>query len=161
MSVTTEHTDFDQTSLAVCIVEAFQSCVTDATDTAVVVDRYVAYRDARGRSAEADGTRALLRTFEEVGGCDQWAGKVGNYRRRYSDTSAPVACAAIEHAAELLYTHRIDTRADLERAVSNDTTTRSLESGFRAIAGTADVWDSLLRLVGLSRSSALVGTAIA
>lgn len=147
--------------LAVCVIEALQSIVTDEFDTAVVIDRYVAYRAAQGQPASDDGIRALLRTFEEVGGCEQWAGKVGNYRRRYNPTAAPVACAAIEHAAELFYLHRIDTYADLRRAVADHATLTSLEAGLSEITGSSDVWFTLLELAGIERTFALVGAASA
>ncbi|KAA0022510.1 hypothetical protein [Antrihabitans cavernicola] len=148
-------------SLAVCVIEALQSSVTDESDTAVVVDRYVAYRHAQGEIAEADGVRALLRTFEEVGGCEQWAGKVGNYRRRYDPAGAPVAGAAIEHAAELFYTHRIDTETDLRRAADDQAKFASLESGLREITGSSDAWFTLLELAGLENRFALVDAVAA
>ncbi|MBJ8340991.1 hypothetical protein JGU71_19065 [Antrihabitans sp. YC3-6] len=142
--------------LALCIIEAVQSATTDTSDTAVILDRYQAYRQAQGQQARADGVRALLRTFEEVGSCDAWAGKVGNYRRRYSPTSAPIAATAIEHAAELFYAHHIDSIDDLASARRDDEILRELELGLEAIAGQRGTLYDLLELAGLDRQLALV-----
>ena len=131
-------------SLALCLVEAMHANVAEPAQTAAVVECYHAYRQAKGHSAMTDGVRALLRTFEEVGGIEAWAGKVGNYRRRYSPNSSPVAAAAIEHAAELLYRSGIESSADLRRAVADAETARSLEARLGDIAGSPAVWDALL-----------------
>lgn len=131
-------------SLALCLVEAVQANVAEAAQTAGVVECYHAYRLAKGHTAGTDGVRALLRTFEEVGGIEAWAGKVGNYRRRYSPNSAPVAAAAIEHAAVLLYRLGIESSEDLRRAVADVETARSLEAQLGDIAGSTAVWDDLI-----------------
>ncbi|CAM2811092.1 hypothetical protein [Skermania piniformis] len=110
-------------------------CVIEACECAPVIERYRAYRAAQGEQAATDGVRALLRTFEETGGSDQWAGKVGNFRRRYNPAAEPVPAAAIERTAELLYLHRIETTADLRRALDTPAVRRQLESGIRDIGG--------------------------
>lgn len=143
----------DRPNLALCLIEAVQVTVADA---AVVLDRYSAYRRTQGQSAAADGVRALLRTFEEAGSCDQWAGKVGNYRRCYSPTSAPIAASAIVHAAELLYAHRIDSMTDLRRVLRDHETTTALQTALGEISGTPDAWFTFLQLTGMDRSFALV-----
>ena len=135
--------------LAICLMEAVQATITGADDADVVVDRYSSYRQAQGQRADVDGVRALLRTFEEAGGIDPWAGKVGNYRRRYSPQSPPVAAGAIEHAAELFYAHRIDSVDDLRDALHTSRVRSELEAGLRAIAERSDTWDTLLGLTGL------------
>ncbi len=140
-------------NLALCLIEAVQATVADA---AVVIDRYSAYRRAQGQSAAADGVRALLRTFEEAGSCDQWAGKVGNYRRCYSPTSGPIAASAIVHAAELFYAHHIDSMADLRGAVRDHETLAALQTGLSEISGQPDAWFTFLQLTGMDRGFALV-----
>lgn len=140
--------------LAVCLVEALQASIGEAK---LVVERYSSYQSAQGVRADADGIRALLRTFEEVGGSEPWAGKVGNYRRRYSPQSAPVAGAAIEHAAELLYAHRIDSVEDLRHALGSAELRSALESSLREIAGHSDAWFTLLALTGLDRQLVAAG----
>ena len=74
-------------SLALCIIESVQS--TSGHSEVTVVDRYLAYRKAREDKPVTDGARELLRTFEEAGSSDQWAGKIGSYKRRYTATGVP------------------------------------------------------------------------
>lgn len=132
--------------LAILVIEALQSTVCNDADTDAVVDRYCAYRRAQGPWQGQDGARALLRTFEDVGGCLQWAGKVGNYRRRYSPTSAPIAATAIERVAELFYAYRIDSIADFNAAVENITTRMAIEGEFIAISGGTQAWTRINKL---------------
>ena len=75
-------------SLALCIIESVQS--TSGHSEVTVVDRYLAYRKAREDKPVTDGARELLRTFEEAGSSDQWAGKIGSYKRRYTATGVPI-----------------------------------------------------------------------
>jgi hypothetical protein len=132
--------------LAILVIEALQSTVCDDADTNAVVDRYCAYRQAQGSWQGQDGARALLRTFEDVGGCLQWAGKVGNYRRRYSATSAPIAASAIERVAELFYAHRIDSIADFNAALENAGTRTAIQGQFIAISGGVKAWTRITEL---------------
>ena len=132
--------------LAIIVIEALQSTVCNDADTDAVVDRYCAYRRAQGSWQGQDGARALLRTFEDVGGCLQWAGKVGNYRRRYSPDAAPIAANAIERVAELFYAHRIDSIADFNVAVQNPTTRKAIQGEFITISGGVEAWSRLTRL---------------
>ena len=131
--------------LAILVIEALQSSVCSDADTQAVVDRYCAYRQAQGSWLGQDGSRALLRTFEDVGGCLQWAGKVGNYRRRYTATSAPIAASAIEHVAELFYTHRIDSIAEFNAALDDAEKRSALARDFIAIGG-AQAWTRITDL---------------
>ncbi len=124
-------------------------CVIEACDCTGVIDRYCAYRSAQGDQAAADGVRALLRTFEETGGCEQWAGKVGHYRRRYNPAAEPVRATAIVRTAELLYAHRIETVADLRRALSDSAVHDALAAGIRDIGGDRE-WGFLLDVAGYS-----------
>ncbi len=140
-------------NLALCLIEAVQATVADAS---IVVDRYSAYRRVQGHSTAADGVRALLRTFEEAGSCDQWAGKVGNYRRCYSPASAPIAASAIVHAAEFLYAHHIDSMPDLRRVLRDYETATALQAGLSEISGKSEAWFTFLQLTGMDRSLALV-----
>lgn len=132
--------------LAVLVIEALQSTVADDIQTEAVVERYCAYRTAQGSWQGQDGARALLRTFEDVGGCLQWAGKVGNYRRRYSATSAPIAATAIEQVAEAFWAHRIDTIADFLEAIGNPITRTVLEGKFIVITGGISAWERIVSL---------------
>ncbi|MCE5291056.1 MAG: hypothetical protein LLG14_17730 [Nocardiaceae bacterium] len=132
--------------LAVLVIEALQSTVCSDADTEAVVDRYCAYRQAQGSWQGKDGARALLRTFEDVGGCLQWVGKVGNYRRRYSATSTPIAATAIERVAELFYRHRIDSIADFNSAINDPTRRKTLESDFTAISGDPHAWHRITEM---------------
>jgi hypothetical protein len=133
--------------LALYVIDAVQS-VADPARSAQVQGRYRAYRAAQGKNAADDSVRALLRTFEQAGGGDQWAGKVGNFRRRYNPTDAPVAAAAIERAAGLLYTHRINDAADLASAMTSQELNAELERGLTEIAGSPSAWARLSGLAG-------------
>ena len=132
--------------LAVLVIESLQSTVCNDIDTEAVVERYCAYRRAQGSWQGQDGARALLRTFEDVGGCLQWVGKVGNYRRRYSPTSTPIAATSIERVAEMLYRHRIDSIADFNIAMNNPLARTALEGEFIEVSGDPQAWQRMVRL---------------
>ena len=61
--------DAYRASLALCIIESVQSSCGHSE--VAVVDRYLAYRQARESLPVTDGARELLRTFEEAGSSDQ------------------------------------------------------------------------------------------
>ena len=140
-------TELNTSGLALYVIDAVQSAA-DPARSVQVQGRYRAYRAAQGKNAADDGVRALLRTFEQAGDGDQWAGKVGNFRRRYNPAAAPVAAAAIERAAGLLYAHRINDTANLASALVSRELNAELERGLTEIAGSS-AWVRLCELTGL------------
>lgn len=134
--------------LAICLIEAIQAEVDERVSTQVV-DRYTAYRAARESNAQSDGVRALLRTFEQAGGGEQWAGKVGSFRRRYQPTNASIAAPIIERAANILYDNHIDNQNDLALALANPRTSAALATALSTVTGTEATWGRLADLAGL------------
>ncbi|WP_430331681.1 heme peroxidase [Rhodococcus sp. ACT016] len=137
-------------SLALCIIESVQAAGTRFADAGTVVDRYLAYRRAHEAGPITDGARALLRTFEEAGSADQWAGKIGNYKRRYSESTAPLRAIEIQRAAERLHDLQIDSIGDLVGATRNEGTRHDLRTAWDNSCGARDetTWQHLLLLAG-------------
>ncbi|MGC0363047.1 hypothetical protein ABH922_001031 [Rhodococcus sp. 27YEA15] len=136
-------------SLALCIIESVQSSAGHSEVT--VVDRYLAYRRAREDKPVTDGARALLRTFEEAGSSDQWAGKVGSYKRRYSATGEPIEARHIQKVAERLHQLRIDSVEDLLSAADSAHALDAVHDAWSDACGAdAEVtWSHLLMLAGI------------
>lgn len=138
-------------SLALCIIESVQAAGSRYADAGTVIDRYRAYRRAHVPGPVDDGARELLRTFEEAGSSDQWAGKIGNYKRRYSESGAPLRAAEIQRTAERLHTLRIDSVGDLLDATRDERTRGDLHDAWVECSGTHDdsTWEHLLLLAGV------------
>lgn len=145
-------------SLALCIIESVQSHL--GHDDIGVVDRYVAYRRARHEQPVMDGARALLRTFEEVGSSDQWAGKVGSYKRRYSATGAPIEARHIQQAAVLLYDRRIDSIDDLVDAARDQAALEQIHDAWLEACGDDSdaTWSHFLTLAGIGLPRQTLGS---
>lgn len=137
-------------SLALCIIESVQAAGTRFADAGAVVDRYLAYRRARDSGPVTDGARSLLRTFEEVGSADQWAGKIGNYKRRYTGAAAPLRAGEIQRTAERLHGLRIDTVGDLLAATSEAAREGAVRAAWDESSGARDdtTWQHLMLLAG-------------
>ncbi|CAM2801794.1 Heme peroxidase [Prescottella defluvii] len=148
-------------SLALCIIESVQAAGNRYADAGTVVDRYRAYRRARVPGRITDGARELLRTFEEVGSSDQWAGKIGSYKRRYSEQAAPMRAAEIQRTAESLHALHIDSVGDLVGATRDDRRRRDLRAAWDECCGGPDdaMWQHLLTLAGAPGSAATAATA--
>ncbi|MCL2535658.1 MAG: heme peroxidase [Nocardiaceae bacterium] len=138
-------------SLALCIIESVQAAGTRFADAGTVVDRYLAYRRAHEPGPITDGSRALLRTFEQAGSAEQWAGKIGNYKRRYSESAAPLRATEIQRAAERLHALQIDSVGDLVGATRNEGTRHQLRAAWDESSGARDdtTWQHLLLLAGV------------
>ncbi|RVW06061.1 heme peroxidase [Rhodococcus spongiicola] len=139
-------------SLALCIIESVQAAGARFADAGLVVDRYLAYRRAHDSGPVTDGARTLLRTFEQVGSADQWAGKIGNYKRRYSESAAPLRASEIQRAAERLHALHIDSVADLIDATHDSHTASELRTAWHESCGANDdtTWLHLLLLAGIA-----------
>lgn len=152
-------------SLALCIIESVQAAGTRLADAGTVVDRYRAYRRSREPGPLTDGARALLRTFEAVGSADQWAGKIGNYKRRYSESAAPLRARAIQRTAERLHALAIDSVRDLVDATNDRSSRDDVRSAWDESCGAGDdtTWQHLLLLAGApgaEQSSAAADTFV-
>lgn len=161
-------------SLALCIIESVQAAGSRYADAGAVIDRYLAYRRAHSPTPVADGARELLRTFEEAGSSDQWAGKIGNYKRRYSGTAAPLRAAEIQRTAERLHMLHIDSVGDLIDATRDARARAHVHDAWVECSGADDdtTWEHLMLLAGAPQAardteldefvgSALAGTASA
>lgn len=138
-------------SLALCIVDAVQATAGHYPTVVSVSERYCAYRAAQGVSDLNDGVRALLRTFEEAGSAQSWAGKVGSYKRRHHSPAQRVKARSIGRAADALYALRIDSIADFAAMQRHPETRGLLVRAWRSIIshGFAASWDYLLTLAGV------------
>ncbi|WP_420881386.1 heme peroxidase [Rhodococcus sp. (in: high G+C Gram-positive bacteria)] len=137
-------------SLALCIIESVQAAGSRYADAGTVIDRYRAYRRAHSPGPVDDGARELLRTFEEAGSSDQWAGKIGSYKRRYSEAAAPLRAAEIQRTAEKLHTLRIDSVRDLLDATRDEPGRARLHDAWVECSGAHDdtTWEHLMLLAG-------------
>ncbi|XGU20851.1 heme peroxidase [Rhodococcus sp. 3Y1] len=133
-------------SLALCIIESVQS--TSGHSEVTVVDRYLAYRKAREDKPVTDGARELLRTFEEAGSSDQWAGKIGSYKRRYTATGVPIEARHIQQVAEKLHHLRINSVEDLLSAADSDNALEAVHHAWVDACGDGSevTWAHLLML---------------
>lgn len=139
-------------SLALCIIESVQAAGTRFANAGTVVDRYLAYRRSHDPEPMTDGARALLRTFEAVGGAEQWAGKVGHYKRRYCASTAPLRATEIERTAERLHALAIDSVTDLRHAAHDTAVRDDLRTAWDEAGGARDdtTWRHLLLLAGVA-----------
>ena len=124
-----------------------------------VVDRYLAYRKAREDKPVTDGARELLRTFEEAGSSDQWAGKIGSYKRRYTATGVPIEARHIQQVAEKLHHLRINSVEDLLSAADSDNALDAVHLAWVDACGDGSevTWAHLLMLAGIPHTD--LGTA--
>lgn len=146
----TRHDRFHD-SLALAVIDAIQSTASEYEKSVRAVDRYRAYRGAQGHIDVTDGTRALLRTFEEAGGALTWSGKIGNYKRSYSDSES-LRANAIQDAAEQFHRLQINSAADLRSVVTDPTRYWAARDAWMSASSAADEinWTYLLMLVGVS-----------
>lgn len=144
-------------SLALCTIEAAQATCSGFTGVCSVIDRYQEYRRTKSPSDSPnrpDTLRNLLETFDDVGGPSIWAGKVGNFRRRYTGDGPAVCAAGIFHAADNFYRSGINTTADLTRAISDPRQRSVIGEAWQTGLGDPSTrsWQHLLALTGRSDS---------
>jgi len=89
-------------SLAQCVVDAVQSTGVTYTSVGNVLEAYRGYRRNLGGRPETDGTRELLKTFDDLGGSAGWAVKIGNQNKTSTRAGAPLKAEAIRLAAQML-----------------------------------------------------------
>ena len=98
-----------------------------------------------------DGARDLLRTFDEVGGVNEWADRIGNRKPTSTGPNAPLKAAAVQSAAAVLADLGITTTAELAAA---DRTAAA--QSWLAIPGQRSglTWSCLLTLAGIKEARA-------
>ncbi|NMN98745.1 heme peroxidase [Antrihabitans stalactiti] len=136
-------------SLALCIIDAIASTRSHYTSVEKILDRYRAYRAEQGGDAADDSATVLLATFDEVGGPEQWADRIGNRKPTSTSANAPLKAAAIADAARALLELGIDTA---EQFRSADTATLdAAEVAWKAVPGQRSglTWSYVVMLAGV------------
>ena len=100
-------------SLALCVIDSIQSIGQRYGGVANVVRRYRDFRASQDCDAKADGATDLAATFEELGGVEGWASRIGTRNRVYSRSDAPLKAAVILEAANLLIGEEVLSTKDL------------------------------------------------
>jgi hypothetical protein len=136
-------------SLALCVIDSLQSTGPHYSSVVNVVQRYRRYRRDQGARADADGVRALLASFEELGGAVGWAERIGNQNRTYARKHAPLKAQAILQAAERLGALHIDSVSDLRTALA-DGRAAEVERAWRGVVSQSSgiTWSYFLMLAG-------------
>ncbi|MBJ8345567.1 heme peroxidase [Antrihabitans sp. YC2-6] len=119
-------------SLALAVIESIQATRSHYTSVRNVLTRYDEYR--RGASA-ADGAGELRASFNELGGPENWADRIGNRKPTSTQAGSPLKAAAIFEAAQLLHGRRIEHGADL-RAI-DDAGLTDMRSAWLSLPGQA------------------------
>lgn len=103
-------------SLALCIVDAVQSTRSHYTSVQNVIRRYSEYRAGRGARSDEDSASDLIDTFDELGGAECWADRIGNRKPTSTAANAPLKSAAILEAARVVVELGFDTAEQLRGA---------------------------------------------
>lgn len=136
-------------SLAMCIVEAIQSTRSHYTSVQRVIRRYTEYRGEQEANAKADNATDLIRTFDELGGPDHWADRVGNRKPTSTNANAPLKATAILEAARALAELDLATAEQLRQA--DDALLERAQDVWNAVPGQRSglTWSYLLMLAGV------------
>lgn len=136
--------------LALCVIDSVQSTGVKYTSVGKVIDRYRAYRLGEGGEPKSDGVRDLLTTFDELGGPDNWAQKIGT-RNRTSTRGGVLKAAAIRDAAAALAAEGIETTADLLDAAADEVRLEQTRKRWCAVTGQRSgiTWRYMLMLAGV------------
>ncbi|ORI24681.1 heme peroxidase [Rhodococcus erythropolis] len=103
-------------SLALCIIDSIASTGAHYNSVKNVLRHYIEYRQAQGGNADTDNAGALLGTFTELGGPQQWAEMTNNRKPTSTSKGAPLKAAAIHEAAVQLREQGINSTYDLLNA---------------------------------------------
>jgi hypothetical protein len=138
-------------SVALCVIDSIQSLGVRYGGVKNVIASYRQHRTGTGASAARDGLTQLLATFDEVGGHEEWAGKIGNGQRTYSRRTAPRKSEAIQAAAKALQAVGIETTADLRKAAKSPELLAVVGAAWRGAPGQRSgiSWWYLLMLAGV------------
>ncbi|MDH3013853.1 hypothetical protein [Gordonia alkanivorans] len=137
-------------ALALCVIDSVQSTGVSYASVENVVARYRSYRRERGGDPNKDGVAELLATFDELGGVNGWAQKVGN-NNRTSTSSGVLKSEAIRDAARVLDEAGIGTAADLRKAAQNEVQLAHIRMGWCAVTGQRSgiTWHYMQMLAGI------------
>lgn len=136
--------------LALCVIDSVQSTGVTYSSVENVVARYRAYRREQGGDPNRDGTPALLATFGELDGSDEWAKKIGNSNRT-STRGGVLKSEAIRDAARVLDAQGI-RNTDLLRKVAEDKAQlEQVRKEWCGVKGqrTGITWHYMLMLAGI------------
>lgn len=137
-------------SLALCVIDSVQSTGVTYSSVVNVVDAYRAYRRSQSGEPDTDGVAELLATFDELGGPDGWAAKIGN-RNRTSSRGGVLKAEAIRDAAAALAGHGIDSSAVLRETAADTSCLAVVESAWRKVTGQRSgiTWHYMQMLAGI------------
>lgn len=138
--------------MALCVVDSVQSTGVTYPSVEAVVARYCAYRREQGGDPNTDGVPELLTTFDELGGPNGWAQRIGNRNRTSTHAGAPLKAAAIRDAALALTAEGIDTAAGLREAAQDAGRLARVEAAWRAVPGQRSgiTWHYVQMLTGIA-----------
>ncbi|GIF99542.1 hypothetical protein [Catellatospora citrea] len=136
-------------ALALCAIDSIQSIGVRYESVGNVVTRYRKFRRDQGGDPAVDGLPQLLRTFEDVGGVEAWAARIGTANRTSTHPGAPLKALAIEQAANALSALDVLTCRDL-RACESDQL-EAVRSAWCGVPGqgSGTSWRYLLMLAGV------------
>lgn len=135
-------------SLALCVIDSIWSLGVRYTGTVIPV--LTRYRNYRKGDADRDSLTDLLQVFNELGGPEGFADKIGTRHRTSTHLGAPLKAAAAHEAALALYDHGVDTVGDLLSTLNEPHP--HIERAWRKTPGqrSSDIgWRYLLLLVGV------------
>lgn len=136
--------------LALCMIDSVQSTGVTYSSVGKVLDRYRAYRRDQYGEPAADGAAELLATFDECGGPDGWAARIGT-RNRTSTRGGVLKAEAIRNAAAVLTTEGIETTDALREAADDELRLKRVRKAWCEVKGQRSgiTWRYVLMLAGV------------
>lgn len=107
-------------SLALCVIDAVYSDGDQNTSAVDVVERYIDHRRAEGVDAYTDGLTELLRTFNQIGGEQNWAEHFSEERTAADGADAATKACAVHQVARDFTALGVSTTDDLRDAIAHD-----------------------------------------
>ena len=137
--------------LALCVIDSIQSTGVTYSSVINVIDAYRRYRRERDADPYVDGVPELLATFDELGGPDGWAHKIGNQNRTSTHAGAPLKATAIRDAATVLAAEGVGTTRALLERVEDTTRLAIVEAAWRGVVGQRSgiTWHYMQMLAGI------------
>ncbi|MBN7371096.1 hypothetical protein [Mycobacteroides abscessus] len=136
--------------LALCVIDSVQSTGVTYSSVGNVLDRYRVYRREQGGDPATDGAAELLVTFDECGGPDGWAARIGT-RNRTSTRGGILKSEAIRDVATVLAAEGIDTVPVLRQAATDEARLEQVRKAWCAVKGQRSgiTWRYVLMLAGV------------
>ncbi|MGV0837402.1 hypothetical protein [Mycolicibacterium thermoresistibile] len=138
-------------SLALCIVDAVQSPMVRYPTVEKVVAQYRAYRVEQGGDPETDSAHDLLATFDQLGGHQGWAERLGNGNRTSTHAGAPLKAYAIEAEANGMIGVGVATTQDLQKAAEDAARLAEVKGAWLRVPGQRSgvTWHYVQMLAGI------------